>query len=462
VTEGRRAPDGRPGRLGGALAVPTGQVPAVRAGLASFGDASPDQGEDGAAPAPGRPRRRRLAFGARPTPISAVPAPSQGAWATPSVIVRRPDGSVVEPTGRGSSEAPRPGGRSAVPAYGAARRRPPAEPVVAGIVTATASGAASRAARSDGEAEAGRTDEGLVEAHAGESARRPGDAPAGVAAVGHRPGDAPANAAAAGPQPGEAAGNVAAADPEAPAAAAAPGVAEVAQEAEQAEVVAGKARTPVDAAAARTSGGAEGAGATGDAEDTDDQHDDGDATSDSGRTPAALRPLVSVGGTVASQATSAREGVIGALRVVRDVGTSRLLPTDPEAREALNARLRRAGTYVGAVAVACVLIYAVFPVRTYLDQRAATRRAHEQIEVISEQNDRLEERVEALGSGEEIERIAREEYGMVRPGEESYGILPPPDPSQTTTTTTTTAPTGASGGSAGASGATSSTTVPKP
>jgi cell division protein FtsB len=170
-----------------------------------------------------------------------------------------------------------------------------------------------------------------------------------------------------------------------------------------------------------------------------------------------------VGGTVASQATSAGAGVVGALRVVRDVGTAKLLPTDPEAREALNARLRRAGTYVGAVAVACVLIYAVFPVRTYLDQRAATRRAHERIEVISEQNDRLEERVEALGSDEVVERIAREDYGMVKPGEESYGILPPPDPSLTTTTTTApTGPTGASGpsGATGATGAGGATTAP--
>lgn len=173
------------------------------------------------------------------------------------------------------------------------------------------------------------------------------------------------------------------------------------------------------------------------ADDGDTGDDELDEGEDGGR-PGVFRPLVTVGGTVASQAGSARAGVAGMLRVVRDAGTSRLLPSDPEAREALNLRLRRAGTYVGAIAVACVLIYAVFPVRTYLDQRAATRRAHEQIAEISEVNERLEERVEALGTDDEVERIAREDYGMVRPGEESYSVLPPPAP--TTTTTTTTAP----------------------
>ncbi len=80
----------------------------------------------------------------------------------------------------------------------------------------------------------------------------------------------------------------------------------------------------------------------------------------------------------------------------------------------------------GPIAVACVLIYAVFPVRTYLDQRAATRRAHEQIAEISEVNERLEDKVAALGTPDEVERIAREDYGMVRPGEESYSHPPAP------------------------------------
>ena len=42
----------------------------------------------------------------------------------------------------------------------------------------------------------------------------------------------------------------------------------------------------------------------------------------------------------------------------------------------------------------------------------------------------MADRVEALGTDEEIERIAREQYNLVFPGEEAYGILPatPPPP----------------------------------
>jgi cell division protein FtsB len=129
---------------------------------------------------------------------------------------------------------------------------------------------------------------------------------------------------------------------------------------------------------------------------------------------------------------------VRALRVVQDLSLDRLLGADPETREARNAKLRRAGIGVGTVALAGVLVYAVFPVRTALDQRAAIDRSHEQIEMLRRANDRLEDRAESLRTDEEIERLAREQYGLVKPGEESYGVLPPPE--STTTTTSTTAP----------------------
>lgn len=413
-----RPVDLRPGRLGGALVFPSGSVPAVSV-------------PEPAAPA----RRRRIGFGRRPEPVPEVPAPTHGGWTTPTVIVRRPDGSVVEPrrdAARASADArppvatpapPRrvpvgrrglrrrpvpapappaearagavPGpakarpGRSAVPAYGGARRSSPVDAHPVPQVTATASGAAGRKATAPGTAAAtgadGSADAVPARGAGGVAARAPADRRAPVAAP-----DAPAEPATAddAPTAPEAAGRK----------------------------VAGSVQLSFD--------------------DVGDDEEDAGGENDSGRTPVVLRPLAGVGG----RASSAGAGFMDALRVARDAGTSRLLPSDPEARDALNARLRRAGSYIGAVAVACVLIYAVFPVRTYLDQRAATRRAQEQIEVISEQNDKLEDRVAALGTDDEVERIAREDYGMVLPGEESYGILPPPDPSPSTATTTTTAP----------------------
>ena len=36
--------------------------------------------------------------------------------------------------------------------------------------------------------------------------------------------------------------------------------------------------------------------------------------------------------------------------------------------------------------------------------------------------------MDTLKTDEEVERLAREQYNLVRPGEESYAILPPPPP----------------------------------
>jgi cell division protein FtsB len=114
-------------------------------------------------------------------------------------------------------------------------------------------------------------------------------------------------------------------------------------------------------------------------------------------------------------------------RVVSSLRLDRLAPVDEEARERRNARLRRLGTRVGSVALTGLLVYAVFPVRTYLSQRSDTNRAREQLEVLSEENERLEQRAADLRDPETVEEIARRDHNLVMPGEESYAILPPPD-----------------------------------
>ncbi len=71
-----------------------------------------------------------------------------------------------------------------------------------------------------------------------------------------------------------------------------------------------------------------------------------------------------------------------------------------------------------------VLFVAVFPTRTWWAQRAEMTGATEQLQVLEEQNALLEQRVDALQSDDEIERLAREQYNLVRPGEEAYALLP--------------------------------------
>lgn len=74
-----------------------------------------------------------------------------------------------------------------------------------------------------------------------------------------------------------------------------------------------------------------------------------------------------------------------------------------------------------------VLFVGVFPTRSYLAQRAATDTAEEQIQVLRDENDALSDRIDQLEDEDEIERLARENYNLVRPGEEAYAILPGPD-----------------------------------
>lgn len=140
-------------------------------------------------------------------------------------------------------------------------------------------------------------------------------------------------------------------------------------------------------------------------------------------------PPGATGGVLASptRASAAEVSTNGNRRPVPSLRLDRLAPVDEEARERRHARLRWLGTRVGSVALSGLLVYAVFPVRTYLSQRSDTNRAREQLDVLSEENERLEQRADELRDPETVEEIARRDHNLVMPGEESYGIMPPPD-----------------------------------
>ena len=90
--------------------------------------------------------------------------------------------------------------------------------------------------------------------------------------------------------------------------------------------------------------------------------------------------------------------------------------------------VRFVGFGVGGAALCGVLAFAVFPTSTYLDQRADTGEAEERLAVLRAQNEAYQERIERLETAEEIERLAREQYNLVFPGEEAYAVLPAPLP----------------------------------
>jgi cell division protein FtsB len=81
---------------------------------------------------------------------------------------------------------------------------------------------------------------------------------------------------------------------------------------------------------------------------------------------------------------------------------------------------------LASVVLVGVLFAGVFPTRTFLAQRASISRAEKQLDVLGQQNAELERRARELQSDAEIERLAREQYNLVKPGEEAYAVLPPP------------------------------------
>lgn len=105
---------------------------------------------------------------------------------------------------------------------------------------------------------------------------------------------------------------------------------------------------------------------------------------------------------------------------------------DVDEAEGRPSRLRRIGRLLGvaggSVAVLGALAVGLFPTQTFLDQRAATAEAEERLAVLRAQNDAFDDRIERLGSDDEIERIAREQYNLAFPGEEAYAVLPAPLP----------------------------------
>ena len=93
------------------------------------------------------------------------------------------------------------------------------------------------------------------------------------------------------------------------------------------------------------------------------------------------------------------------------------------------ATVRRLLWPVLGLALAVFLVAVVFPTRTNLSQRDEIASAEEKLAILTAENSKLDARVEQLHTDREVERLAREQYNLVRPGEEAYAILPgPTDP----------------------------------
>lgn len=91
---------------------------------------------------------------------------------------------------------------------------------------------------------------------------------------------------------------------------------------------------------------------------------------------------------------------------------------------------------VGSLVLVALLFMFVFPTRSVLAQRRQLDRARHDLAVLQTENERLGREAARLSTDEEIERIAREQFHMVYPGEQAYAVIPRRQgaPSPTTTT----------------------------
>jgi cell division protein FtsB len=80
----------------------------------------------------------------------------------------------------------------------------------------------------------------------------------------------------------------------------------------------------------------------------------------------------------------------------------------------------------------------VYPTRTYLKQREQIQASQERLDVLQQQTAALERDTKRLEGDAEVERIAREQYGLVRPGETPYVLVPGTTPTTAPAATSTT------------------------
>lgn len=75
--------------------------------------------------------------------------------------------------------------------------------------------------------------------------------------------------------------------------------------------------------------------------------------------------------------------------------------------------------------VLAVLSMGVAPVRTHVERRADIASAEAELAELVALTSANGERITALDTDEELERVARQDFLLARPGEEVYQVLPP-------------------------------------
>ncbi|HUU61532.1 MAG TPA: septum formation initiator family protein [Acidimicrobiia bacterium] len=93
----------------------------------------------------------------------------------------------------------------------------------------------------------------------------------------------------------------------------------------------------------------------------------------------------------------------------------------------MSKRRRRMSGLLALAALVAVVVTAagIFPFRQIIADRRTVSLAQEKLLALRGENSRLEDEVVALGSDAEVERLAREQLGLVFPGETAYVVVAP-------------------------------------
>jgi cell division protein FtsB len=89
----------------------------------------------------------------------------------------------------------------------------------------------------------------------------------------------------------------------------------------------------------------------------------------------------------------------------------------------IRQRSRRGGFIAVLLLVGLAIVLAgVFPFRQIIAQERLVENTRAKLDALVAENEALQDQIDAVQSPAELERIAREQYGMARPGETVYVV----------------------------------------
>jgi cell division protein FtsB len=81
--------------------------------------------------------------------------------------------------------------------------------------------------------------------------------------------------------------------------------------------------------------------------------------------------------------------------------------------------------FLGAIMASAIVLFAWFPAGSIMSQRSTLHGTEAELNALHAQDSALAQESKNLSDAGEIGRIAREQYQLVSPGQQSYEVLPP-------------------------------------